>query len=154
MELAGGVAGRKGSIQAMIQSTRNLGRRLEIQWKGTWVLMPLNLAILALVIAACGSERQIPPEEQAQSIDRSLMCPVCPSETIDQAQVPLAHQMRAVVREKLGDGWSREQILQFFVDRYGQGVLAEPPKRGFNLVAWVVPLAAVAAAVVLLGFVL
>ena len=62
--------------------------------------------------------------------------------------------MRAVVREKLADGWTRKQILQFFVDRYGEGVLAAPPKSGVNLVAWVVPFAAVASAAVLLFFVI
>ena len=114
----------------------------------------LGLAILVLLIGACGSGREASLEERAQSIDKSLICPVCPGETIDQAQVELAHQMKAIVREKLADGWTREQILQFFVDRYGEGVLAAPPKSGFNLVAWVVPFAAVVAAAVLVFFVI
>ena len=67
------------------------------------------------------------------------MCPVCPSETIDQSQVELAEQMRTIVREKLADGESRGQILRFFVDRYGEEVLAAPPRRGFNLLVWLVP---------------
>ena len=78
-------------------------------------------------------------ETIAQGIDKMLMCPVCPSETIDQSQVPLAGQMRAMVREQLRDGKTREEILKFFVDRYGLGVLAEPPRRGFNLLIWVIP---------------
>ncbi len=78
-------------------------------------------------------------ETIAQGIDKMLMCPVCPSETIDQSQVPLAGQMRAMVREQLRDGKTREEILEFFVDRYGLGVLAEPPRRGFNLLIWVIP---------------
>jgi len=93
-------------------------------------------------------------EEEAQSIDKSLICPVCPAETIDQAQAKLARHMRVVVREKLADGWGREQILQFFVDRYGEGVLAAPPKQGFNFVAWIVPFATVTAGAVLLFFVI
>ena len=78
-------------------------------------------------------------EAIAQGIDKMLMCPVCPSETIDQSQVPLAGQMRAMVREQLRDGKTREEILKFFVDRYGLAVLAEPPRSGFNLLIWVVP---------------
>ena len=78
-------------------------------------------------------------EELAQGIGKKLMCPVCPSETIDQSQVQLAKQMRDIVREKLAAGESREEIFQFFVDRYGTGVLAEPPRSGFNLLVWVVP---------------
>jgi cytochrome c-type biogenesis protein CcmH len=75
----------------------------------------------------------------AQGIDKSLMCPVCPSETIDQSQVEIANQMRVMVREKLAEGESRSNILQFFVNRYGPGILAEPPKSGFNLLVWIVP---------------
>ena len=79
--------------------------------RGTWLLV---LITLALATAACGGGRQPSLEERAQSIDKSLICPVCPGETIDQAQVQLAHQMRDVVRENLAEGWSRERILDFF----------------------------------------
>ena len=103
--------------------------------------------MLALLLTtACGGSGQrvgtYTPEELeavAYSIDRSLICPVCPAETIDQAQVQLAKQMRALVREKLAEGWSREQILDLFVESYGEDVLASPPKSGFNLLVWVVP---------------
>ena len=82
-------------------------------------------------------------EKAAQSIDGMLMCPVCPAETIDQAQVPIAKQMRRLVREKLAQGESREQILEYFAGVYGQDILAAPSKSGFNLVAWTVPLVGV-----------
>ena len=87
-------------------------------------------------------------EEEALSIDRMLICPVCPAETIDQAQVELSKQMRRIVREMLAQGASREEILDFFVERYGSEVLAAPPKSGVNLLAWVVPAAGVFAGVV------
>ena len=118
----------------------------------TWLLASLGIVMLMIPIIAC-SPQEPSLEERAKSIDSSLICPVCPGETIDQAQVELAHQMRAIVRERLADGWSRERIQQFFVDRYGESVLAAPPKEGFNLVAWVVPPAVVVAAVVLLTLV-
>ncbi len=82
-------------------------------------------------------------ESQAQAIDRMLMCPVCPGETIDQSQVELARQMRLRVREMLAQGAGRQEVLDFFVARYGAGVLAAPPKSGFNLVAWLFPVLAV-----------
>lgn len=82
-------------------------------------------------------------EKTAQGIDGMLMCPVCPAETIDQAQVPLAKQMRRLVREKLAQGESREQILEYFAGVYGQDILAAPAKSGFNLLAWTVPLVGV-----------
>ena len=85
-------------------------------------------------------------EAEALSIDHMLMCPVCPAETIDQAQVELARQMRQVVREMLSQGASRDEILDFFVGNYGTDVLAAPPKSGFNLLAWILPATAVVAA--------
>ncbi len=87
-------------------------------------------------------------EAEALSIDRMLMCPVCPAETIDQAQVELSRQMRQVVREMLSQGASRDEILDFFVGNYGADVLAAPPKSGFNLLAWIVPATAIAAVLV------
>ena len=93
---------------------------------------------------------QTPPldeslEEEAQAIDRMIMCPVCPAETIDQAQVEISFQMRAVIREMLAEGRTREEILDYFVDRYGPDILAAPPKSGVNLLAWILPIVGVAA---------
>jgi len=85
-------------------------------------------------------------EEEAQAIDRMLMCPVCPAVTIDQTEVALAQQMQRVVRDMLAQGASRQQVLDFFVERYGPGVLAAPPKTSFNLLAWVLPPVGVLAA--------
>jgi cytochrome c-type biogenesis protein CcmH len=116
-------------------------------------------AILLLLIFAAGIAHAQSPdptpnpgpdlpydEAEAQAIDQMLMCPVCPAESIDQAQVPLARQMRQIVRDMLAQGATREEILDFFAQRYGQDVLAAPPKSGFNLLAWIFPLAGVAAA--------
>ena len=79
-------------------------------------------------------------EGEAQDIDENLICPSCPGKTIGQAQVEQAAQMRLLVREKLAEGWSRQQVLDYFAERY-EGVLAEPPKQGFTLLVWLLPLA-------------
>jgi len=113
-------------------------------------LIPTALLAFAFILTGCVSEKPSTLEEQAQNIERLLICPVCPGETIDQSQNELAKQMRAIVQEKVAQGESKDQILQFFVDRYGQGVLAEPSRRGFTLLVWLAPPVAVAIAVVLL----
>ena len=90
--------------------------------------------------AGCGSRDTVPAlERQASEINRGVMCPVCPGESIDQSQNPLAIQMRNLVAEKLEEGWSEDQIKTFFVERYGPSVLLEPPREGFNLLAWTLP---------------
>jgi len=113
------------------------------------VLLSLSLVTLLTVTSLAqvnGLHAQTPEppegsysESQAQGIDRMIMCPVCPAETIDQAQVEISFQMRAVVREMLADGKQRDEILDFFVERYGKDILAAPPKTGANLVAWLAP---------------
>lgn len=98
-------------------------------------------AILLVVFGGCSAQQ--PPqslEEKALEIYRSLMCPICAGQTIEQSQSELATQMRAAVREKLEQGWTKEEILQFFVERYGDSVLAAPTKSGFNLIAWLAPI--------------
>ena len=117
----------------------------------------LLIAMLMLVSAALGACTETSSEDdlerRAQRLDRSLICPLCPSETIDQSQVLLAAQMRVTVRERLAEGWSEDEIRQYFVDRYGERVLAAPPKEGFNLLAWAVPPAIVIASLLVLAWV-
>ena len=113
------------------------------------------LAAVAMLGTACLTQGTSPTlEERAQEIGRSLMCPVCPGETIEQSQAELAKQMRAIVREKLASGETRQEVLDFFVDRYNEDVLAAPPKSGFNLVAWGIPVLGIAAAMATLALVL
>ena len=93
-------------------------------------------------------------EKEAQAIDKMIMCPVCPAETIDQAQVEISFQMRAVIREMLAEGRTQDEILDYFVDRYGADILAAPPKSGANLLAWILPIVGVAAGLVGVFFVI
>ena len=116
--------------------------------KSLWHLCAflLTLSLLtasATVVSAQGGDEAL--EREAQAIDKMLMCPVCPAETIDQAQVEISFQMRAVVRELLAEGRTRQEVLDYFVDRYGADILAAPPKSGTNLVAWILPIVGVAA---------
>ena len=113
-------------------------------------ILAILLLGLVLTFSACASEAPPSLEERAQSIDKQLICLQCPGETIDQSQVELAAQMRVAVRERLEEGWTSDQILQYFVDSYGEAVLAAPPKEGFSLLAWVVPPVGLAGALVLL----
>ena len=120
----------------------------------------LILFILPILIgiapAGCADARADVPtiERRAQSLNQSIMCPVCPGESIDQSQVALAVQMRGIVNDKLEDGWSDEQIQDFFVERYGPSVLLEPPTEGVSLAVWLAPPIGVAAAIAIFVFAL
>ncbi len=103
----------------------------------------LTLGVLtwALVLAAaCTTQYDVPPlERRAYKLNEVIMCPVCPGESIDQSQNPLAVQMRAIVLGQLQEGRTEGEIKAFFVERYGKSVLLEPPASGFNLAVWVLP---------------
>lgn len=108
---------------------------------GLILLSLLGALILGLSPYGCAAPEQPQSlEKQAQEIYGSLMCPLCPGQTIDQSQSELSTQMRLLVREKLERGETREEILQFFVERYGETVLAAPVKSGFNLIVWITPI--------------
>jgi cytochrome c-type biogenesis protein CcmH len=75
-----------------------------------------------------------------QDIAGDLMSPACPGRTLLNCTSSQAEQWRELIRQKLAQGESKDQILQYFVDIGGEGVLAAPPKQGFALTAWLLPL--------------
>jgi cytochrome c-type biogenesis protein CcmH len=78
-------------------------------------------------------------DEQAREIEKQLQCPICNGSTGADSPSDLAGQMRAVVRQKVEAGESRDAIIQYFVDRYGDSILMEPPRRGIGLAVWLGP---------------
>ena len=79
-------------------------------------------------------------DTQTYDIAQELMCPVCRGQTVANSNSDLAHDMRMVIRQKLKEGESKQQILDYFRARYGDTILSSPPKRGVNLVLWLLPL--------------
>ena len=101
--------------------------------------LPLLIVAVSVALGCFDQGDGSSLEERAIGLDKRLMCPVCPAETLDQSQVEIASQMRAIVREMLAEGASDQEVLDFFVERYGASVLSEPPKAGFNAVVWLMP---------------
>ena len=123
--------------------------------RGLLILITLCAHIITTLMGCADAQSDVPPiERRTQALNRSIMCPVCPGESIDQSQVALAVQMRGIVNDKLEDGWSDEQIQDFFVERYGPSVLLEPPTEGVSLAVWLAPPIGVAAAIAIFVFAL
>lgn len=78
--------------------------------------------------------------QQWQDVAGDLMSPACPGRTLLNCTSSQAEQWRELIRQKLAKGESKGQILQYFVDISGEAVLAAPPKKGFALTAWLLPL--------------
>ena len=111
----------------------------------------IRLAVLTLVLGAVatGSASAAPPN--AADLEAELVCPVCET-TLDQSNAPVAERMKAFIRVRIAAGDSEQQIKDALVAEFGPGVIAEPPDGGFGLLAWLLPLVAVVAAAVVVGF--
>lgn len=102
-------------------------------------------AALALAAPALAGGRASAPE-----IETELVCPVC-HETLDQSTAPIALEMKAEIRRRVAQGWTKKQIIDEMVANFGPGVLSTPAKHGFDLLAWVLPLGGISAGAAALG---
>ncbi|NKB81683.1 MAG: cytochrome c-type biogenesis protein CcmH [Nitrospirales bacterium] len=78
---------------------------------------------------------------KTREIAKTLRCTVCQTENIWESGAPLAQQMRSVVRERVKQGQSAKEIREYFLSRYGDYILMQPPKRGINWLIWIGPFA-------------
>ncbi len=76
---------------------------------------------------------------QVREIAKTLRCTVCQTENIWESGAPLAKQMRDAIRERLQAGQTEPEIRAYFLSRYGDYILMEPPKHGMNWLIWVAP---------------
>lgn len=82
-------------------------------------------------------------EARARGLEGRLKCPVCRSQSIRSSRSFMAEDMQRKIREMISEGRSDEEIVDYFVARYGEFILLTPPKRGFNLTAYLIPFLAV-----------
>lgn len=102
-----------------------------------------RLALAALVLLAL-----LPAPGLGLTVNevaREVRCPTCDT-PLDVSNAPVAIDMKRYIAQRIEAGWEKDRIIDGLVDEFGEGVLATPPKSGFDLVAWLVP-----AIVVLVG---
>jgi cytochrome c-type biogenesis protein CcmH len=113
--------------------------------------------VLALLLAMVGfmaitgpaASTAAPTEREIDAVARDLRCVVCQNLSVADSPSEMARQMRDLVRERLAAGETPAAVKAYFVARYGEWVLLSPPARGFGLLAWGLPLGAVAAGLVI-----
>ena len=111
------------------------------------------LVILTLSWTAASAQEANPEtitDNQVNAVAKQLYCPVCENIPLDVCGTQACEDWRNEIRQKLADGWNDDQIKQYFVDRFGDRVLAEPPRRGLNWLLYIVPPAAFLAGVFIL----
>jgi cytochrome c-type biogenesis protein CcmH len=95
------------------------------------------LVALVVVLAAAASAATAAPSPS--DLEAELVCPTCKT-TLDQSDAPIARRMKQIIRTRLSEGATEKEIKAELVAQFGPGVIAEPPKSGFDLLAWLVPL--------------
>ncbi|QLF69885.1 cytochrome c-type biogenesis protein CcmH [Peteryoungia desertarenae] len=75
-------------------------------------------------------------EQRARALSKELRCMVCQNQSIDDSNAELARDLRLVVRERLVDGDSDEEVLDYVVSRYGEFVLLRPRLSAATLALW------------------
>jgi cytochrome c-type biogenesis protein CcmH len=103
----------------------------------------LLLAVIAMPVLAA-EIKEDPLERAMLSIARDLRCTVCQNQPISESEADLARDMRDIIREQLVAGKSRQEIIDYFVARYGDYVLMKPPYQGPGVLVWVGPLVLIA----------
>jgi cytochrome c-type biogenesis protein CcmH len=103
-----------------------------------------------LALAVTGSAAASEQHPTVPELERELICPTC-NEPLAVSNSPIADRMRAFIRERIAAGDTKSEIKAKLVDQFGESVLAAPPKKGFNLLAWLLPLIGLALGAVVLA---
>ena len=113
--------------------------KLTVARNSTLTIFAISL-VLVLIFLSCKPPVEVSElASRTNSLNKSIMCPICPGESIDQSQNELAGHMRRIVREQIEGGKTDSEVREYFVDRYGPVVLLEPATSGIGLVVWIVP---------------
>ncbi len=113
-----------------------------MRWK-IWSAFAIGLTAMAWFAAAPAHAQGPNVDDQVNRISKGLYCPVCPNTPLDVCQTQACVQWRALIKEKLLQGESEQQIIDYFVAQYGNQVLGAPPPQGFNWLAYILPAAGV-----------
>ena len=109
------------------------------------------LAVAAAALALAGPAAACThPKTSLSFLEGQIMCPTCHT-TLDMSEAPAAQQIKAQISKRIAQCWSTKQIEDELVGNFGQGILAAPSHKGFDLLAWWLPIGGVLAGGVLLA---
>jgi len=115
-------------------------------------LLLLGMLLFSMATTAIAQDSTpTPPADESREVTaddvndvaKEVYCPVCESTPLDVCQTQACADWREVIREKLANGESKEDVFSYFAEQYGDRVLATPPREGVNWLLWIVPIAAV-----------
>ena len=99
----------------------------------------LLLLIFMFILPAAGSLLANEMDNRVREIAHQLRCPTCQALSVKESEAGLASNMKMKIRMMLEEGKTEEEVIQYFVDRYGEWILRSPQKSGFNMMLWGMP---------------
>jgi cytochrome c-type biogenesis protein CcmH len=103
-------------------------------------------ALLVLLAAPLAAKEAAPAaadpvlEKRVLALAEELRCLVCQNQTLAESNAPLAEDLRNQLREKMREGKSDREVVDFLVERYGDFVLYRPPLKATTILLWFGPL--------------
>ena len=118
------------------------------------VLSLLTIAASFFAVAVVYAQQGYPTDDDVNRVAKQLYCPVCPNTPLDVCETKACQDWRAQIKDQLATGWSDEQVIQYFVEQYGERVLAEPRRSGFTSFVWLLPVVSIVIGLVVVAQVL
>ena len=113
---------------------------LRLRYLGTAVCL---LSGLLLLVTPASAQDTPVTDDEVNEVAKDLFCPVCESTPLDVCPTQACADWRELIREQLAEGHTPKEVQAYFARQYGDGVLANPPKSGFSLILWLLPVVAV-----------
>ncbi len=115
------------------------------------IVRVLAVAAVALALAGPAAAACTQPRTSLTYLEGQVMCPTCHT-TLDQSDSPAARQIEAFIRQRIAACATADQIKSELVQNFGAGILAAPPRKGFDLLAWWLPIGGVVGGALVLAF--
>lgn len=109
---------------------------LEATRKILTTIITIGLAVVVVFGLVRGDQSD---EDRARSIGTRVKCPVCQGVAIADSPSETARAMMDVVEERIAEGWSDRQIIDYFSERYTDSIVIDPPFSGNTLLVWLLP---------------
>ena len=110
----------------------------------------LAVAAVALAFAGPAAAACAHPKTSLTYLEGQVMCPTCHT-TLDQSDAPAALRIERFIQQRIDQCATADEIRSELVANFGAGILAAPPRKGFDLLAWWLPIAGVLGGAALLG---
>ena len=115
------------------------------------MLRAAAVALAALALAGPAAAACTHPRTSQSFLEGQIMCPTCHT-TLDQSDAAAAQRIKVYIAKRIGECATAQQIEAELVQNFGAGILAAPTHKGFDLLAWWLPLGGVILGAGLLAF--